>query len=166
MLPSEKLRLLISKLYGIDLEKYAWPEELRNVIFSLELDKTLETNATHLGEIYQYGFNIGHCGLTSRYLVRAIKNAKLHYGIANILKGTKASLDGNHAWTIINNVLVDTTLMICIPIDKMAELGYVTERIISDDSAKMLSEYDLYDNDFSEMEINQNFQEELLRINR
>ena len=82
------------------------------------------------------------------------------------MKGTKASLDGNHAWTIINNFLVDTTLMICIPIDKMAELGYVTERIISDDSAKMLSEYDLYDNDFSEMKINQNFQEELLRINR
>lgn len=166
MLPSEKLRLLISKLYGIDLEKYAWPEELRNVIFSLELDKTLETNATYLGEIYQYGFNIGHCGLTSRYLVIGIKGAKLHYGISDILKGTKASLDGNHAWTIINNVLVDTTLMISIPIDKMAELGYVTERIISDDSAKMLSEYDLYDNDFSEMKINQNFQEELLRINR
>ena len=166
MLPSEKLRLLISKLYGIDLEKYAWPEDLKNIIFSIELDKTLESHATYLGEIYQYGFNIGHCGLTSRYLVRGIKGAKLHYGFAEILKGTKASLAGNHAWTIINNVLVDTTLMICIPVDKMADLGYVTERIISDNSAKMLSEYDLYDNDFKEAEINQNFQEELLEIKR
>lgn len=160
MLPSEKLRLLISKLYGIDLEK------LKNVIFSLELDKDLEIHATYLGEIYQYGFNIGHCGLTSRYIVRGMNGAKLHYGITEILKGTKASLDGNHAWTIINNVLIDTTLMICIPVDKMAELGYVTKQILADDSAKLLSEYDLYDNDFKELESNQNFQEELLRINR
>ena len=131
MLPSEKLRLIISKLYNIDLEKYAWPEELKNTIFATPLDKDLETNSSTLGEIYERGFNIGHCGLTSRYVCRQIKNAQLHYGTASFLIGTKNSLNGEHAWTTINNILIDTTLMICIPLNKAEELGYTTNRIIS-----------------------------------
>lgn len=166
MLPSEKLRLLISKLYNIDLEKYAWTEKFKRFVFSIKLDKDLESNATTLGEIYQHGFNIGHCGLTSRYVIRNLKNSNLQYGITNILKGTKASPNGEHAWIISNNILIDTTLMICIPITKMNELGYIPQKTIEKESACMLSEYDVFDNEFNELNKNPNYKDTLFEINR
>lgn len=166
MLPSEKLRLLISKLYGINLEQYAWNEELKKVIFSIKLDMDLESNAKTLGEIYQYGFNIGHCGLTSRYVTRTLEGSTLHYGIAKLLNGTKSSPNGEHAWTVINDLLIDTTLMICFPIDKMRELGYETQAIIASASAQILSEYDLFDNEFIKLNGDPNFQDELYKIKR
>lgn len=166
MLPSEKLRLLISKTYNIDLEKYAWPEELKNTIFSTPLDKDLETNANTLGEIYEHGFNIGHCGLTSRYVCRKFNNALLHYGTSSLLIGTKNSPNGEHAWTTINDVLIDTTLMICFPIDKATDLGYKLDRTISRESATLLSEYDLFDNDFNEFNKNPDFSEKIFNITR
>ena len=45
MLPSEELRKDIAKKYNVDLEQYAWPEQLRNIIFSISLDECLEENA-------------------------------------------------------------------------------------------------------------------------
>ena len=50
MLPSEELRKDIAKKYNVDLEQYAWPEQLRNIIFSIPLDECLEENAKNLGE--------------------------------------------------------------------------------------------------------------------
>ena len=38
--------------------------------------------------------------------------------------------------------------MLCIPITEIIKLGYITEKEIAHDSARMLSEYDRYDNDF------------------
>lgn len=166
MLPSEKLRLLISKTYNIDLEKYAWPEELKNTIFSTPLDKDLETNANTLEEIYENGFNIGHCGLTSRYVCRKFNNAFLHYGTSSLLIGTKNAPNGEHAWTTINDILIDTTLMICFPIDKATDLGYKLDRTISKESATLLSEYDLFDNDFNEFNKNPDFSEKIFNITR
>lgn len=166
MLPSEKLRLLISKLYNIDLEKYAWTEEFKRFVFSITLDKDLENYATNLKEIYERGFNIGHCGLTSRYLCINFDNAILQYGICNILKGTKSSPNGEHAWTIINNLLIDTTLMICIPLDKIQEFGYSATSTIAKESSRMLSEYDVFDNEFNELNKNLDYQDSLFEINR
>lgn len=163
MLPSEKLRLLISKQYKIDLDKYAWPEEFKNAIFSIELDTSLESNATRLKEIYERGFNIGHCGLTSRYLCINF-DATLQYGTCNILKGTKSAPNGEHAWTIINNLLIDTTLMICIPLDKMQEFGYIPTNTIAKESSRMLSEYDIFDNEYKEFDKNPDYQEDLYQI--
>lgn len=148
MLPSEELRKEISQLYNINLEKFAWSEELKKQILSIKLDEDLETNAETLEEIYTLGYNIGHCGLTSRYIAKQFNKAKFFYGKAKLLVGTKSAPNGEHAWTTINNFLIDTTLMLCIPITEIIKLGYITEKEIAHDSARMLSEYDRYDNDF------------------
>lgn len=148
MLPSEELRNEIEKIYGINLNQYAWSKELKQEIFSTELDPYIETNASTLKEIFEHGFNIGHCGLTSRYVCRKFENATLFYGQAKLLVGTDSSPNGEHAWTILNNHLIDTTLMISIPINKINELGYITESEIAPLSARVLSEYDTYEIEF------------------
>ena len=154
MLPSEKLRKLLSKTYNIDLEKYAWSEELKSFIFSIKLDKDYENNVNTMQEVYNNGFNIGHCGLTSRYLVINLKNSDLHYGTCTLLKGTKSSPNGNHAWTVMNNIIIDTTLMICIPLEKANELGYISQKVIAKESACLLPEYDTFSNEFFNLQKN------------
>ena len=149
MLPSEILRKKISQKYNIDLEKYAWSNEIREKIFSIKLDKDLEESTNTLKDIYFYGFNIGHCGLTSRYVAINFDTAKLYYGKAKLLIGTDNAPNGEHAWTIINNYLVDTSLMISVPIDDIYKLGYIPEKEIAYDSARILSEFDIYENEFS-----------------
>ena len=148
MLPSEVLREVISKKYNINLEKYAWKEEFKKLVFSIKLDNDLETNATTLGEIYSEGFNIGHCGLTSRYIARGFEEAELYFGKAKLLIGTKKSPNGEHAWTIINDYLIDSTLMICIPKSHMEDLGYKCEKHLEHSCARLLSEYDVYDHEY------------------
>jgi hypothetical protein len=149
MLPSEELRRNISQLYNINLEQYKWSEDLKQTIFSIKLDKDLESNADCLEEIYINGFNIGHCGLTSRYIARKFNEATLYYGKSILLIGTESAPNGEHAWTTINNFLIDSTLMIAIPKTEAIKLGYITEKEIAYDSARMLSEFDRYDNDFN-----------------
>lgn len=150
MLPSEELRQEISAKYNINLEEYKWNEEFQQSIFEIELDKILEEHASTLGEIYKKGFNIGHCGLTSRYLAKKFNTATLYYGIATILTGTKNSPNGEHAWITINGFVIDTTLMICIPLTEAKKLGYIPEREIAHDSARILSEYDVFDHEYTE----------------
>ena len=148
MLPSEILREEIEKKYNINLKQYAWNNELKQQIFSTQLDETIEEQASTLEEIYKYGFNIGHCGLTSRYVCRKFDEAKLFYGKSDLLVGTKASPNGEHAWTIINGFIIDTTLMICIPENLAKDYGYVKEKEIVSFNARILSEYDTYDSEF------------------
>ena len=148
MIPSEILRTEISQKYNMNLEEYKWNDEFLANVFSIGLDEDLETYASTLGEIYKQGFNIGHCGLTSRYIARKYSQATLYYGKARLLIGTRNSPNGEHAWVTIKNYLIDTTLMICIPLDISESLGYIPEKQISSESARMLSEYDTYDNEF------------------
>ena len=150
MLPSEKLRKEISKNYKIDLERYAWPEQLKKMIFSIELDDHLEENATTLEEIYEKGYNIGHCGLTSRYIARKFEEANMYFGKAQLLVGTKNSPNGEHAWTTIEGFLVDSTLMLLIPVTEAVKLGYSFEKKLAYQSARTLSEYDIYDLEYVE----------------
>ena len=149
MLPSEKLRQNISKKYNINLDEYKWSNSLIKIIFSIHLDPYLETKTKTLEEIYKYGFNIGHCGLTSRYLAIKFPTAKLQYGTCKLLIGTKNAPNGEHSWIIINNHLIDSTLMISIPIDKITKLGYLPLKEIAPDSARILSEYDLYEHEYT-----------------
>lgn len=149
MLPSEELRQTISQTYNINLSQYAWSEEFKQLVFSTQLDESLEKNAHTLEEIYQKGFNIGNCGLTSRYIARRFDEAELFYGHATLLIGTKNSEDGDHAWTIINNHVIDSTLMLCIPINEAEKLGYVPEKQIEHECARLLSEYNVYDNEYN-----------------
>ena len=150
MLPSEELRQTISAKYNINLEQYKWNKEFQQRIFEIELDKALEEHSYTLEDIYQKGFNIGHCGLTSRYLAKQFDTATLYYGIATLLIGTKNSPNGEHAWITINGFVIDTTLMICIPLTKAKKLGYNPEREIAHDSARILSEYDVFDHEYTE----------------
>lgn len=153
MLPSEELRKEIEEKYNINLEQFAWNDELKKQILSTQLDDTIETYASTLEEVYEHGFNIGHCGLTSRYVCRRFDDARLFYGKASLLKKTKAAPNGEHAWTVLNNNLIDTTLMISIPQDKIESLGYTTEKEIAPINARMLSEYDTYDTEFEKQTI-------------
>ena len=155
MLPSEQLRRKVSQEHEINLEQYKWCEELTSQILEIKLDKELEPSADTLREIYSQGFNIGHCGLTSRYVVRTFEGAKLYYGKSKLLVGTEASPDGEHAWSILDQSLIDTTLMLCVPIEKIEELGYIPEKEISEISAKYLSEYDVYDVEYQKNKIKQ-----------
>ena len=152
MLPSEELRQSIQETYNIDLNQYAWSDDFKEQVFSTKLDKVLESHADTLQDVYQMGFNIGHCGLTSRYICRQFKEATLYYGNASLLIGTPSSPNGEHAWTTINGYLIDSTLMICIPLTEATKLGYIPEREIHHDSARMLSEYDLYDLEYAKIE--------------
>lgn len=150
MLPSEELRYQISKQYNIDLELFKWNEDFTKEVLSIPLDPALESYANTLSEIYKHGFNIGHCGLTSRYLARQFNEATLYYGNARLLMGTKNSPNGEHAWITINGYLIDSTLMICIPTSMADEYGYTPEKEIASDSARMLSEYDLFEHEYKE----------------
>ncbi len=58
-------------------------------------------------------------------------------------------MNGKHVWTICGDYLIDTTLMIVIKIEDAKELGYVSEKKINPESAKILSEYDTFSNEFS-----------------
>ena len=148
MLPSEELRQILSDTYQIDLNKYAWSEEFKQLVFSTPLDKKLEENANTLEDIYHMGFNIGNCGLTSRYIARRFDEAELYYGTATLLIGTKNSEDGDHSWTVINNFVIDSTLMLCIPINEAEQLGYAPEKQIEHSCARLLSEFNVYDNEY------------------
>lgn len=152
MLPSEELRQTISIKYNIDLEQYKWNEDFQQSIFKIELDKALEDHASTLEDIFNKGFNIGHCGLTSRYIARKYNKATLYYGNASLLKGTKNSPNGEHAWTTLNGFVIDTTLMVCIPLPEAENLGYTIEKEIAHDSARILSEYEIYDHEYVDEE--------------
>lgn len=153
MLPSELMREEISKKYNVDLEKYAWPEQFKEMILSIKLNQDYETSAKTLREIYEHGFNIGRCGLTSRYIARKFEEATLYYGKADLLVGTKSSKNGEHAWTTIEGFLVDSTLMLLIPMSEAVSLGYISEKKLEYKSARMLSEYDIYDNEYEKEKI-------------
>ena len=151
MLPSEKLRNEIEKRHKVNLNQYAWTEELNLELFSIILDEYIETHATTLKEVYELGFNIGHCGLTSRYVCRQFDNAALFYGTANLLIGTPSSPNGEHAWTLLNDYLIDTTLMISVPVEKARELGYAPKKEIAHLGARILSEFDTYESEYKKM---------------
>lgn len=167
MLPSEELRNKISNVINIDLNRYAWSEEFKNFVFSFKLDKLYEDELKYLEEAFLYGLNIGHCGLTSRYIALNIPKTDLYYGKFLPLAGTKNSKNGNHAWTVCGEYVIDTTLMIALPIAEAKELGYIFERHIDSESAKELSEYDTFSNEFRQYNKDkESFVKSLTLVNR
>lgn len=147
MVPSEKLRNAIESAYHLPLSKYAWNDELKAKLFSIKLDKYIEDTVEILGEAYEYGLNIGHCGVTSRYFSIHYPNSMLHYGRLDILQGTKNARFGGHAWVEMDGYVLDPTLMIVLPKELKQEFGYHTERIVAKECSILLSEYDTYSNE-------------------
>ena len=154
MMPSEILREIISKRIGIDLNQYAWKENLKNLVLDIKLDEMYEDYVFSMFDVYEYGFNIGHCGLTSRYLVQNIEDSDLVYGKFSGLIGTKRAEKGGHAWVVKNGLVIDTTLMIMLPIEKAKEIGYEFEKQIARSSAKTLSEYELFSHEYKHFKEN------------
>lgn len=52
----------------------------------------------------------------------------MYYGKADLLKGTKNAPNGEHTWTIVEDFLIDTTLMFLIPVNDAVKLGYLSEK--------------------------------------
>lgn len=156
MLPSEKLRTNIENNYHINLSKYAWSKELYEFIMNINLDPIFEDQIFKMNDVYKKGLNIGLCGLTNRYLAINMENAATHVGICELLKGTKNAVDGNHSWTTINGILIDTTLMIAIKEEDARILGYISKKVLAKESARILPEYNTYSN-----EINQRTNEDI-----
>ncbi len=148
MLPSEELRKYIAEKIGKDLDIYSWNYPFTQFVFSIHLDEDYERKVHYLSKVYKLGFNIGHCGLTSRYLVMSIPHTDLFYGKFPALAGTKNSPAGGHAWAVCGDFVLDTTLMLAIPIQEAKNLGYIFEKKISQESARMLSEYELFSNEY------------------
>lgn len=140
---SDDLRIKLSKKFSFDLEHYVWNDELNNYLMEIKLN-FYEELVTTMAEVYEFGYNIGSCGLTSRYFAVAFPNAKLAYGVLPILKGTKNSKNGNHAWIIENGFVIDSTLRLIIPESEAIKIGYAVDKILADTSARYFSENETY----------------------
>lgn len=142
---SDELRIKICKQHSINLEQYVWDNELNNYLMNIQLSPDEDLIKT-MAEVYELGFNIGYCKLTSRYFAIALPKAKLAYGVLPMLKGTKRSPNGGHAWIIHNGFYIDPSLRIIIPEEIATNIGYTIEKILADSSARIIPEYDLYSN--------------------
>ena len=148
MLPSEKLRTIVEEKCNLPLSDFAWDSEMKMRIFSIPTESGFEPHCPTLFQAYANGFNIGHCGTTSRYFSRAFPASRMHVGIMKYLAGTKHSTNGAHAWVEMDGMLLDPTLMILLPTSLKEEFGYITDRILAKDSSTILSEYDLFEHEF------------------
>ena len=111
MIPSEQLRMEISREMKHDLTRFAWGRDLKNFIYGIKLKEDLENEVTSMEQVYEEGLNVGHCGLTSRYISRSWDEADVIYGKFAPLAGTNKSPEGAHAWIYLDGYVVDTTLM-------------------------------------------------------
>lgn len=113
MIPSIVLQSIISKNHKLNLKKLAWSKELQDRIFDIKFKDT--NYILSLKTVFEHGYNIGNCLLTSYYVSQVFENAKICTGMVKILKGTKNTLNGEHVWIETDTDLIDTTLMIIIP---------------------------------------------------
>ncbi len=115
MIPSKKLRKIISKKRKVNLEAFKWDPMLEKSIFKIIFWDG--NSKSSLREIYKNGYNIGNCLLTAYYIASIIDYASICTGKVNILKGTKNAPSGDHVWIETDEYILDTTLMIKIPLD-------------------------------------------------
>lgn len=163
---SDKLRTKICNKYSINLEPYLWSTEFNDLIMGIKLSRHHEELVHTMEEVYNFGLNIGYCGLTCRYLAIEFPKAEMAKGILSILKGTKGSLTGNHAWIVKDGFVIDPTLRLIIPEIEATKIGYTIERILAYESTRTLSEYELFSNLMKTREQNiTKFIEELCYIN-
>lgn len=112
MIPSKRLRLIISKNHKLKLEKYSWSKELQDKIFSIKF--TDVRKKLSLKTVFKNGYNIGKCLLTSYYVSTIFDDSLICTGKVEILKGTKNSPNGDHVWIETEESIIDTTLMIIL----------------------------------------------------
>lgn len=161
---SDKLRIKICEQNSINLEQYVWDKNLTDCLMGIELS-SCENLVSTMGEVYELGCNIGYCKLTSRYFAIALPKAKLAYGVLPMLNGTKRSPNGGHAWIIHNGFVIDPTLRIMIPEEIATSIGYKVEKILADECARIIPDYDLYSHAVEDRNHNlERFNQELFKI--
>lgn len=83
-----------------------------------------------LGKLLRKGENYGRCGMYakafSNLFYKDIKHT-IHMGVCKGIRGSKNSFDGSHAWLEVGDKLIDTSLMMAIPLKYKEDLGYKTE---------------------------------------
>lgn len=124
MLPSEILRYNISKELGYDLTRFAWRRDLRKEILGANLDLDLETYFPTLEDIFAQGLNVNSNILTCKYISRCLPDAQVCIGFFTPVAGYGCSMRGEHAWLIMDECVIDPTLMVEIPIDVAKCIGY------------------------------------------
>ena len=63
MIPSKRLRLIISKHHKIKLENYSWSKEFENRVYKIKFIDGYKKLS--LKTIFKDGYNIGNCLLTA-----------------------------------------------------------------------------------------------------
>lgn len=160
----DDLRIKISQKHSINLEQYVWSDDLNKRIMDIELSN-YEEFVYLMSQVYGLGLNIGQCGITSTYLARIFPKSEFVNGILPLLKGTKNSKDGNHAWIINDGYLLDPTLRLILPLEVANKLGYKAKEKLSYRSARKITRLDLYSPYvFERLENVAKFNEELLQI--
>ena len=95
-----------------------------------------DANISSYSSLYEHfatNEHIGTCGYTSIMVASMFSDFKFYSrGNAKFLAGTKNCIDGGHAWieTNINgkDLLIDTSLLLAIPIELKEKLGYSSNR--------------------------------------
>ena len=129
MIPSEKLRKIISKMRKVNLEDFKWDESLKKSVFKL---KYLNVNKEiGLREVFKNGYNIGNCTITAYCVSKLFDRSSICTGKVEILKGTKNSENGEHVWVETYDFIIDTTLMIKVPLDSIIAQYYHKEDTIT-----------------------------------
>ena len=113
MIPSKFLRLIISRNHKINLKEFSWTKEFETAVFHMDFYD--DWHKISLKAIFNDGYNIGNCLLTSYYVSKAIEDSLICTGKVEILKGTKNSPNGDHVWVENEDYIIDTTLMIKLP---------------------------------------------------
>ena len=128
MIPSKKLRKIISKRFKLNMERFAWNKEFEKKIF--DIDFIDGNKKTTLKEIFKNGYNIGNCLLTAHYVSTIIPNSSICTGKVEILKGTKNSKNGDHVWIETEDYIIDTTLMIILSRNDLYTKFYIKDYTI------------------------------------
>ncbi len=153
MIPSKRLRLIISKHHKIKLEDYSWSKEFENRINKIKFKDGYKTLS--LKTIFKDGYNIGNCLLTAYYVSTIFERPLICTGKVEILKGTKNCPDGDHVWIEVDDMVVDTTLMVVFPIDSSLyeyykKSGSITPHFTFDD---LSYQQDIYEKNTSQISI-------------
>lgn len=102
------------------------------------ISKAKEIDVPTFSSLYEYlarGEHIGTCGFTSKlfgiYYHDIFKNVECHQGILPSIEGSKRSSNGNHAWIEADyngkRYIMDTSLLVAIPIELKEKIGYQTK---------------------------------------
>lgn len=98
-----------------------WPEELWKKLDNQNFREKYEL----VSAAFKAGHNLGRCLVYSEYVSYSMPlGCLITSGTVDYLKGTFNSPEGKHTWIEYENVIYDTTFMICINKKYLGKLGY------------------------------------------